>query len=282
MSLDCTKDGYFCEKPKATASALNSTAGSICRYEDGIVDKGFAVVIESDRRSSGVPLPTIYKPVPPMEWASVFPIPPVEQAPHSTCGTGENPIPPVEQVQVTENIENLENQKPVPFGTLEDIHITKSTINSPYIDSVVIGDKVNVSRCVEQVKITQPIKLARPTVEFNRCQGIKDGKQCWYEAPEGGEFCGCHDGSKVTVDPKVLQEMASTTPYALGSRVLRDRFNQSRLPECPECGRPCDYDDDPQDDNRWEIYSTCGGYGCAEAIYKRACSAHARTEMTHA
>ena len=129
---------------------------------------------------------------------------------------------------------------------------------------------------------TQPIKLVRPTVEFNRCQGIKDGKQCWYEAPEGGEFCGCHDGSKVTVDPKVLQEMASTTPYALGSRVLRDRFNRSRLPECPECGRPCDYDDDPVDDNWWEIYSTCGSNGCAKAIYKRACSAHARQEMTNA
>jgi hypothetical protein len=87
---------------------LNSSAATIVRTSHSLVAKRSFKVIETNRKSKeGVPLPTIYRPIPPVEWRfldTCSPIPPVERAPNSN---ESSPVPPVKW------------GKPVPNGTLE-------------------------------------------------------------------------------------------------------------------------------------------------------------------
>jgi len=114
-----TKDGLFCEKPIKTAIELNSSAATIVRTFHSLVQKGACKVVEKNRTSAkGVPLPTIYRPIPPVEWAYlalITPIPPVERAPISI---ESNPVPPVER------------GNPIPNGTLEALQRTESLIST--------------------------------------------------------------------------------------------------------------------------------------------------------
>jgi hypothetical protein len=127
----------------------------------------------------------------------------------------------------------------------------------------VVGDGVDKARPC------QPIDMAPATQPTKLCAAVADGEKC-YNLPTHGEFCGVHAPTTATKnDAELLKELSDMTPYPVRSKVLRTRFTKSRLPECPECGKPCWYDDDLKDDTRWEIYDTCGSLVCETALRQR-------------
>jgi hypothetical protein len=151
-----TKEGYFCEKPAASAIEMNSSAATVVRTFHALVQKGACEVVETGRQDkNGYPLPTIYRPLVPPDWVVYLdPISPVESAPISPVKQA-NPISPVKRAPISEPISPVESAKsnetsPVPNGMIEPSTISRELVIYPSaigikdsVDSLAIGLTVN-------------------------------------------------------------------------------------------------------------------------------------------
>jgi hypothetical protein len=149
---------YFCEKPSVTAVALNSSPGSVCRYEAGIAAKRFANIIETGRQNElGIPLPTIYEPIPLAEWGSLFPIPQVKRG-QPVEKYEDKPTKPASPEPIPQN--------PVPCGMNNTIDSSNRVIDTVVDIGIGLKAKASAIASVEQAEPPEPLAPPEPvTVE---------------------------------------------------------------------------------------------------------------------
>lgn len=286
MLMSLTKDGLFCQKPSFIASELCSTSGTICRITGDLVKKGAVMVIESDRRSEtgGYNLPTIYKPIPPVEWA---PIPPVKQALIPPVEQENGLIPPVEQAK------SLKTAL-VPNGTLEAITRVESIKLSDMKEGYMEGGKdAKVEQAAAKVQTAEVVydrgttvlldgfkhsrlpkclNCLKEIVDFCIIDGVVEIETFCSDDYENDATCGWRYrlGQKMREQYRASQVPATHHPdYKSGQVIDVDDFDTERVPRCEFC---------PIDDKDFvEDVETASGVTIQATCAKETCRAeHAR------